>query len=432
MDRTGLQVDFYLLVLCAVYHADGLWGEATFDLYPRSLPEGGGYLVAAGIHEAVDAVRSMRFSEADIEWLRGQRAFKDAGAGFWSSLEYFQFQGDIDAVPEGTIVFPDEPILRVTAPLFSATLAQTLLLQMVGHATAVATRAARMVDLAGERRCNEFGSRRMPGPESALLAARAAYVGGFYATSNALAAAELDIPAMGTLSKGFFAAYGADDRALEAFSVHFPDVGFVNLPPGPAFEAVRRLEPYKKVLRIVRVDSDNLESEARKVRQALNRLEMEEVLLLGSGSLDEAAIARLSRNNAPLDLLGVGKQLVRGLDGTSVVYRLSEIWRGTDPEPALHEGAAKYPGRKQIMRFSDHDVLCLADEQPEQELAGGRGLLTPLIERGERLADVPHPSTSRALCRAGLKALPEGVRAWPCTKTWPLQLTDRLSALSLG
>lgn len=432
MDRTGLQVDFYLLVLGAVYHADGLWGEATFDLYPRVLPEGGGYLVAAGIHEAVEAVLSMRFTEQDIEWLRGQRAFKDAGAGFWSSLEYFGFQGDIDAVPEGTVVFPDEPIVRVTAPLLQATLAQTLLLQKIGHGTAIATRAARMVDLADGRRCYEFGSRRMPGPEGALLAARAAYVGGFYATSNALAAASLDIPAMGTLSKGFFAAYGADDRALEAFSIHFPDVGFVNLPPGPAFEAVGRLEPYREILRIVRVDSDSLESEARKVRQALNRLGMEKVLLLGSGSLDEAAIARIAANNAPLDLLGIGKQLVRGLDGTSVVYRLAEIWRGPDPEPALHEGGAKFPGRKQVLRFPDHDVLAHADEAFVLEAEGGRPLLEPLVEAGERVGEVPHPSEGQERCRAELEALPEGVRAFPCTAGWPVRLTDRLSALSLG
>ena len=425
-------MDFYLLVLCAVYHADGLWGEATFDLYPRTLPEGGGYLVAAGIHEAVESVRSMRFTEADIEWLRGQRAFKDAGAGFWTSLEYFRFSGDIDAVDEGTIVFPDEPIIRITAPLLQATLAQTLVLQKIGHATAIATRAARMVGLADGRRCYEFGSRRTPGPEGALLAARAAYVGGFYATSNALAAAHLDIPAMGTLSKGFFAAYGDDAQALEAFSVHFPDVGYVNLPAGSAFEAVKSLQPYNELIRIVRVDSDGLESEARKVRQALNRSGMEKVLILGSGSLDEAAISRIARNNAPVDLLGVGKQLVRGLDGTSVVYRLAEIWRGPDPEPALHEGAAKFPGRKQVVRFDDHDVLCRADEAYEQEMGGGVPLLKPLIEQGEAVAEVPHPNVSQVLCREGLAKLPEGVRAWPSTETWPVRLTDKLSMLSLG
>ncbi|MCP4808446.1 MAG: hypothetical protein GY913_05940 [Proteobacteria bacterium] len=432
LSRTGLQVDFYLLVLAAVYHADGLWGDATFDLTLRALPEGAGYAVAAGVHEAVEAVRSMRFSEEDIAWLRQQKAFADASPGFWSALEYFEFQGDIDAVAEGTLVFPDEPILRVTAPLLQATLAQTLLLQKVGHATMTATRAARFVELAGGRRVYEFGSRRMPGPASALLAARAAFVGGCYATSNALAAAELDIPAMGTLSSGFFAAYGDDDRALEAFSIHFPSVGFVNLPDGSAFEAVRKLKAYQELIRIVRVDSSSLESEARKVRQALNRTGMSEVLILGSGSLDEDAIARLDRNKAPVDLIGVGKSLVRGLDGTGFSYRLSEIWRGHEPEPALHAGASKIPGRKQLVRFDDHDVLAKVDEEHEQMALGGKPLLKPVVEGGQRLSDVPHPSVGAELCAKGLARLPEGVRAWPATETWPVRLTGRLSALSLG
>ena len=427
-----MQVDFYLLVLAAVYHADGLWGDATFDLTLRGLPEGAGYAVAAGIHEAADAVRAMRFSEQDIDWLRGQKAFADASPGFWSALEYFEFSGDIEAVGEGTLVFPDEPILRVTAPLLQATLAQTLLLQNVGHATMTATRAARFVELAGGRRVYEFGSRRMPGPASALLAARAAYVGGCYATSNALAAADLDIPAMGTLSSGFFAAYGDDDRALEAFSIHFPRVGYVNLPDGSAFEAVRKLTAYKDLIRIVRVDSSQLDSEARMVRQALNRVGMSEVLILGSGSLDEDAIARLDRNKAPVDLLGVGKSLVRGLDGTGFSYRLSEIWRGTDPEPALHAGAAKIPGRKQVCRFEDHDTLCLASEEHEQVALGGAPLLQPLITGGERVGEVPPPRDGAERCAEGLARLPDGVRAWPATASWPVRLTDRLSQLSLG
>ncbi len=424
-----MQVDFYLLVLAAVYHADGLWGEATFDLYPRQLPEDAGYLVSAGMHEAVDAALGMRFSPEEIAWLQAQPAFQKASPGFWSALEYFEFTGDIDALPEGTPVFPGEPMLRVTAPLVQATLIQTLLLQLVSHGTQVATRASRLAHAAQGKRLYEFASRRMPGPEAALLAARAALVGGFYATSNALAASALGVPPMGTLSDGFFAAYGSSSRALEAFSVHFPSVGFVNLPDGSPFEAVKSLEPYRELIRMVRVDSSNLGSESRMVRQALNRIGMNEVRILGSGSLDEDAIRGLILQKAPIDLLGVGKALVRPMDGVGFSYRLAEIWRGPDPEPCTHMGGARVPGRKQVLRQAEGDLVCHVDEE---HLFEGRPLLQPLVAQGERVRDLPPVQDSRQRCLDELEALPPEVRASPPDRPWPVRLSDRLSQLSLG
>ena len=165
-------------MLAATYHADGLWGEATFDLYPRALPGGWGYLVAAGLEPVLTMLESFRFTEEEVAQLRSQAVFSKIPASFFDALSRLTFTGDVHAVAEGTPVFPNEPVLRVTAPIWVATLLETRLVQLVGASTAVASRAARLADAAGSRSVLDFGSRRSAGAESAGLAARAAWIGG--------------------------------------------------------------------------------------------------------------------------------------------------------------------------------------------------------------------------------------------------------------
>ena len=360
----GLQADVYQLVLAAVYHADGLWGEATFDLYARELPTGHGYLVVAGVEEALDAALNLQFSEEAIGWLQKQEYFRRASDSWWQSLRGLRFSGDIDAVREGEIVFPGEPILRVRAPLIHATLLETRLIQAVSHATAVATRASRMVDAAEGRRVFDFGSRRLPGPEAALLSARAAAVGGCHGTTYALAGLRYGLETMGTLSSSFLAAYESDSAALDAFRAHFPNIGYVELPDGDILDGVCRLEAFRDSVRIVRVDHWNLNGAARMVREALDKAGMERVKILGSGSLDEHRVQELSRNRAPVDMLAVGRRLSVGSGdpGTSMAYRLAEIGRGLGSEAVTRPGASTYPGRKQVVRGPHRDMICLEDE----------------------------------------------------------------------
>ncbi|MCB9762578.1 MAG: hypothetical protein H6739_22455 [Alphaproteobacteria bacterium] len=430
-DRVGLQTDFYLLVLAAVYHADGLWGEATFDLYARELPEGCGYLVAGGVVEAVEQALQLGFTAPEIAWMRGLDTFAKAPEAWWSALEHMRFDGEIHAVAEGTVVFPGEPVLRVTAPLVQATLLESRLVQTVGYGTAVATRASRIIEAAGDRKVFDFGSRRMPSGDAALLAARAAMVGGFAGTTNSLAAAVLGVPVMGTLSAGFSAAYGDDARALEAFRVHFPDVGYVSLPQKDVVEAVLELVPHRASIRIVRLDRRDLGRVSRRLRGALDAAGMERVKILGSGGLDEPRIAALEAEGAPVDLLAVGRNLSQEPPKSGMVYRLAEIWRGPDPEPATHTGASRWPGMKQVVRFHDHDLVCLVEEL-EDATAGGRPLLEPVVLEGERVRPAPTLETSQARRAAAVAALPEGVRALNPTEAWPVRVSDRLAALSLG
>ncbi len=431
----GLHADVYQLVLAAVYHADGLWGEATFDLYARELPRDHGYLVVAGVEEALDAALDLHFSDEAIRWLREQPFFAKASGSWWESLAHLRFDGDIHAVPEGELVFPGEPILRVRAPLIQATLLETRLIQAISHATAVATRAARLVDAAAGRRIYDFGSRRLPGPQAALLAARAAAIGGCAGTTYALAGHQHGLETMGTLSASFLAAYDTDQAALDAFRAHFPHIGYVELPDGDILDGVRRLGHFQDNVRIVRVDHWNLNGAARMVRQALDEAGMKRVKILGSGSLDEHRVRDLTENEAPVDMLAVGRRLSVGAGdpGTSMAYRIAEIGRGVGLEPVTRPGASSYPGCKQVVRGRRRDMICFEDETDLVQLQiEGRALLRPVVQAGQRLA--PWGSVARASerRRVALSVLPDSVKRLTQPDPWTVSVTDRLAEASLG
>ncbi len=421
-------------MLSAVYHADGLWGEATFDLYPRNVPDDYGYLVAGGVVEAIDAALDLSFSDEDVEWLQSQEAFSNIARGWWESLRHFRFTGDIWSVPEGTVVFRNEPILRVTAPLAQASLLETRLVQAVSHGTGVATRASRLTQIAGRRRVYEFGSRMQPGAEAALRAARAAFVGGVAGTSCSLAGSLYEIPVMGTLSETYMAAYDDDPAALEAFRIHFPKVGFVALPAGDLVEGARRLEPFKDDIRIVRVDHTDLDGAVRDVREALDGAGMSHVKILGSGSLDEQILFDLVESNVPIDFFGVGRHVAvgTGRSGVSLAYRLAEIYRGGSREFVTRPGASAYPGRKQVVRGPKGDAICLESEASEFEGQGGTPLLQPVVLRGERVAAVDDVRVSAARCATQLDALPPSVLRHVSPEAWPLQVSDGLAVATQG
>lgn len=428
-ERSGLQADFYLLVLAAVYHADGLWGEATFEVFARQMPDRYGYLVLGGVCEAIDSCMRLGFGGEEIRWLRGLDTFANAAEGWWDALASMRFEGEIRCMAEGSVCFPNEPVFRVTAPLPQAVLLETRVLQAITHGTAVATRAARMAQVAEGRKLFDFGSRRLPGAEAAMLAARAAMVGGFAGTTNALAAATLDAPAMGTLSAGFLATYGSDAAALEAFRVHFPNVGYVSLPAGDVVESVLRLAPHRKAIRIVRLDHWDLDGSARRLRGALDAAGMERTRILGSGSLDEDRIAELARRGAPVELLAVGRSLVEGAPSTDFAWRVAEIARGPDREPVRHPGASPWPGAKQVLRLDDHDLVCLDGEAEALVGERGRPLLEPFVVDGERAVPEEPVWVARQRCAEQIAALPEALRDNDAVGAWPIRRSEGVSRL---
>ncbi|MBM4365795.1 MAG: hypothetical protein FJ102_06235, partial [Deltaproteobacteria bacterium] len=356
----GLVGEFYQLVLAAAYHADGLWGEATFDLYPRELPEGWGFLVASGLEPALQAVESLAFSADEIRLLREHPVFAKVPGDFFDMLAELRFDGQVAAVPEGTPIFPGEPVMRLTGSLIACTLLETRLLQLVGASTAVATRAARLCLAAGEAAVYDFGSRRNSSGTAALMAARAAYIGGAAGTTNAAASLLLGVPAFGTMSSTFLATYGDDQLAYDAFRLHFPTLGHYTLPDDDPVDGVRRFGRARERVSIVRIDHDDLARGARTVREALDRHGMREVRILGSGHLDEHRVEKLRANRAPIDCFAVGRALAHtGEPGTRMAFRIAEMQRGPAWVPVTRQGSSTWPGKKQVVRFADHDLVCL-------------------------------------------------------------------------
>ncbi len=419
-------------MLAATYHADGLWGEATFDLYPRALPGGWGYLVAAGLEPVLTMLESFRFTEEEVAQLRSQAVFSKIPASFFDALSRLTFTGDVHAVAEGTPVFPNEPVLRVTAPIWVATLLETRLVQLVGASTAVASRAARLADAAGSRSVLDFGSRRSAGAESAGLAARAAWIGGVAATTNTQASLAYEIPPFGTMSDTFLAAYGADELAYAAFRVHFPWLGHFALPDDDPVGGLDRFATFKEQVSLVRIDHDDLLATSRKVRLALDKRGMKATRILGSGQLDEARIAGLVAANAPIAMFAVGRALAATTEpGMRLAFRVAELQRGTRRVPATREGSATYPGRKQVLRFESHDLLCLETEAGAWTRAGWP-LLRPVMVRGRRVEPPEALAMARDRRAAMVGALPAGLRAVKATEVRDVRISDGVAAAALG
>lgn len=433
MDRpsfmtSGTQAEYYQLVLAATYHADGLWGDATFDLYARGLPEGHGYYVAAGLAPLLEQLAQLRFEEEEVARLKADPVFARVDAAFFESLRRFRFEGEVWAVPEGTAVFPLEPIVRITAPLIHCTLVETRVIQILGASSAIASRVSRMVEAAEGRAVLDFGSRRAPGPEAALLASRAAMIGGASATTHAMAASRWGATPMGTMSDTFLAAYGDEKLALDAYRLHFPDLCHLNLPDDDPVGGLARYRAFASEVHTVRVDHPDLDRVSRQVRAALDRLGMAHTRILGSGQLDERTIQALVRAGAPIQLFAVGRAIATVSDhDLRMAFRIAERLAGARPTPVRHAGGAAFPGRKQVLRTAEGDVLCL-----EREKLPGTPLLQRVWADGAPLVPLPSPAEARA-CRArSVAGLPAGVRLLDHPDPWPVTLSDGVAALAGG
>jgi nicotinate phosphoribosyltransferase len=364
----SLLTDLYQLTMAACYVGEGLaQRQASFELFVRHLPADFGYLVAMGLAQALDYLEQLRFSPAQVAELQATGIFAGVDDRFWSLLLETRFTGDVWAVPEGTIVFANEPLLRIEAPLWQAQLVETYLLSAINYQTLIATRTARMRDVAGPTATLlEFGTRRAFGPQAALWAARAAIAAGFDATSNVLAALKLGRKPAGTMAHSLVMALaaieGSEDQAFTAFHRYFPGAPLL-IDTYDTIAAAQRLSEKMQAgelqLAGVRLDSGDLVSLSQQVRQLLPH-----VPIFASGDLDEDRIAELTAAGACIDGYGIGTKLVTGAP-VNGVYKLVEI----DGIPVMKEatGKATYPGRKQIFRcyqvgMIHHDRLGLMTE----------------------------------------------------------------------
>ena len=431
----ALFTDLYELTMAAAFFREGKRETATFSLFARRLPDTRAFIVAAGLEDVLEYVRSLRFTRESLDWLGSLGRFDDA---FLDHLAGLRFTGEVRAVAEGTVVFPDEPILEVTGPVIEAQLLETALLNICHLQSVIASKAARVTIAARGRAVAEFGLRRSHGSEAGLKAARCAWIAGCESTSDVLAGKTWGIPLSGTMAHSFVTAFEDELEAFRAYARAFPDTAVLLIDSydtiegaGNAVTVARELAAAGKRLAGVRLDSGDLLVLSSEVRGILDHAGCPEVRILVSGGLDEHDIERLLAMGAPIDAFGVGTRLNVSADAPSLdlVYKL--VRHGDRDVLKLSEGKETWVGSKAVYRLSGPggraagDLLALADEPPP---AAGESLLETVMRGGELVR--PHPSLNqiRERCAAQLGALPEGLRRLSGHVTYPVRPSEVLRA----
>jgi len=433
----GLLTDYYQFSMAHAYFERGMQAEASFELFTRRLPKTRNFLLAAGLAQVVEFLRDWRFEPAELEWLAAHGSFP---AAFIDYLARLRFEGDVDAMPEGTAFFPDEPVLRVTAPLPVAQLVESRVLNLVHFQTLVASKAARCVLAAGGRRLVDFGMRRAHGAEAAVLASRASHLAGFDATATVEAARRFDIPVSGTMAHSFIQAHGSELDAFRAFLAVRPgpttlliDTYDTRAAAHGVVGLLRELQRAGNEDRIaaVRIDSGDLATDAAEVRRIFDEAGFPDVGIVLSSSLDEYAIAELLVRGTPVDVFGVGTRLDVGEDAPSLdmAYKLqSYAGRATRKRSA---GKATLPGCKQVHRRSGADGRFAGDTLHLAEEAGdGEPLLVPVLRAGRLAAPLPTLAEARDRARRQLAALPSALRSLAPAAPYPVDVSRGIQELT--
>ena len=430
-----LLTDLYQLNMLQAYLDRGQTDTAVFEFFVRRLPARRGFLMAAGLEQALDFLENLQFSSEEINWLRQNYGFTDR---FLDYLARLRFTGDVDAMPEGTIFFANEPIIRVIAPLPEAQLVETRLINILHFQSVVASKAARMVLAAPSKQLVDFGLRRAHGAEAGLMAARASYLAGFAGTATVLARKDFGIPIFGTMAHSFIQANDDETVAFSAFAHSRPDNLVLLIDTYDTEAAARKvvkLAPRLKEAGItvhgVRLDSGDLIMLSKSVRRILNDGGLQDVTIFASGGLDEDELVRMLDANAPIDGFGVGTSLTTSSDAPALdcAYKLQEYAGIARRKRSV--GKATWPGRKQVWRSLGDDgrmvgdVLALQDDQQV-----GEPLLVPVMRNGQRFASSPTLADIRQKAAHGLAQLPELLRRLSDATTLSVTVASGLIALA--
>jgi nicotinate phosphoribosyltransferase len=443
--ETSLLVDLYELTMSASYLARGLNHEAIFELFPRRLPPQRDWLLAAGLGPAMELLRELRYGERELAYLRSLGIFAEE---FLEYLASFRFSGDVAAIPEGTVTFANEPLLRVTAPLIEAQLVETVLLNQINFQTMIATKAARIVLAAGDGEPGagdcvvDFSPRRDHGADAAMKVARSAAVAGCGGTSNVAAAMRYGLTPVGTMAHSYVLAFDTEQEAFRCFAESFPNSAVLLVDTYDTLEGVRNAIAASRDagfrLAGIRLDSGDLLDLSREARRLLDEAGMSDVRITASGDLHEGRIAELVAAGAPIDLWGVGTDLGTSRDSPVVngVYKLVARRHDGEWQGVWKRSADKVtvPGPKQVFRSRSGetitgDVIAAADEHLD-----GEPLLAPAMRRGE-LTGVETLAEIRERTTAQLAALPGELRrpgGGIGPEPYPVRYSDRLRAATGG
>lgn len=432
---SALFTDLYELTMGAVYHAEGMNGLATFEMFVRGLPEGRNFLIAAGLEQALNYLENLRFTAGELDYLRSLDQFEES---YLEALASLRFTGDAWAIAEGTVFFPNEPLIRITAPRIEAQLVETFVLNCINFQSMVASKAARIAIASHGRPFADFSGRRDHGYDAALLVARASYIAGAMGTSSVEAGQRYGVPLSGTMAHSYVMSFERELDAFVAYLRAFPDrptllidtYGNANGARN-AVQAARKAAGFGATLGAVRIDSGDFDSESRVVREILDNAGLGDVRIFVSGDLDEYAIAKLLAAGAPVNAFGIGTRMGVSADAPYLpgVYKLVEDESGGRLK--LSAGKESLPGRKQVYRVRDDsglmqsDTIALHDEQN----VPGEPLLQHVMQGGQRIAPSPSLESIRSHCAEQLEALPDALRALESSGSYRVEVSPGPAAM---
>lgn len=429
-----LLADLYQFTMLQSYLEQDMQETAVFELFIRKLPPGRNFMVAAGLEQALDFLEHLKFSPEELDWLAAR--FRPSVIGY---LEQFRFSGDVHAMPEGTLFFPNEPILRITAPLPQAQLIESRLINLLHFETLIASKAARSVLIAPDKLLVDFGMRRAHGAEAGLLAARASYLAGFTGTATVLAGTLYDIPLFGTMAHSYIQAHTDEMTAFEHFARSNPDNVVLLIDTYDTEAAASKVVALAHKLRAdriaikgVRLDSGDLAAHARNVRQILDQGGLQSITIFASGNLDEYRLQTLLSSQAPIDGFGIGTALDISSDAPALdcAYKLQEY--AGKPRRKRSEGKATWPGRKQVYRAyasqgeMSHDIVALEENDP----CAGQPLLVPVMRAGRRIDQEVSLYEMRQRTLAGYTCLPKAMTALDTAPAYAVTISTALQDLA--
>ena len=431
----ALHTDLYQLSMLKAYHDRGMNETAVFEFYIRSLPPERNFLMAAGLEQVLEYLENLQFTAQERAWLKSSDRFP---ADFVDTLKDFRFDGEVDALPEGTVFFGNEPVLRITAPLPQAQLAESRVINILQMQILAASKAARMVLAAPGKTLLDFGLRRAHGAEAGLFVARASYIAGFTGSATVPAEPFYGIPVFGTMAHSYILAHPDEASAFKNFAHSWPDNTIFLLDTYDTEQAARTIVRLAGDLKNdgisikgVRLDSGDLGQHSKKVRVILDEGGLQDTLIFASGNLDEYALEQLIAQQAPIDGFGIGTRLAVSEDAPTLecVYKMQEY--DDEPRRKRSEGKATWPGRKQVFRSFDDQGKIKEDRLTlENEVAAGETLLKPFMRSGKRLSPPTPLEQSRKRAARQLFLLPEALRSLKPAAPYPVHISKKISELA--
>ncbi|MBR2353460.1 MAG: nicotinate phosphoribosyltransferase [Clostridia bacterium] len=457
--------DFYELTMSNGYYVNGMKDKIVyFDVFYRDNPDHGGFAIAAGLEQIVEYIRDLHFTEEDIEFLRSKQCF---GEDFLQELRNFRFTGDIWAIPEGTVVFPGEPLMTVRAPVIEAQFIETYVLMMINHQSLIATKAARLTRAAKGRAISEFGSRRAQGADAAILGARAAYLGGCNSTACTISDEAFGVPSGGTMAHSWVQMFDSEYEAFRAYCEVYPNSATLLIDTYNVLESglPNAIKVFKEILLpkgitkcAVRIDSGDVTYLSKKIRKRLDEEGLTDCKIVVSNSLDEYIIRELIRQGAEIDSFGVGERLITAKSDPVFggVYKLCAVERedGTiQPKIKISENVGKIttPHFKKIYRLrgretgkAEADLICVYDEMvddtqpielfdPEHtwkrkvlENFTATELQVPVFKAGELVYQLPSLEEIRKHCAEEIEGMWDEVRRFTNPHNYYVDLSERL------